>query len=119
MVLKLTAILTLPLGPTIVATSAIIKKATQPQYLIHYTDILASLEGSFTTSLSYEEITNFAKLQLNTMKGWQIENISVDGTGAILPTYSMGSQPLYVMIPNQETIDVAKDKINQTLNAKD
>ena len=53
------------------------------------------------------------------MKGWQIENISVDGTGAILPTYSMGSQPLYVMIPNQETIDVAKDKINQTLNAKD
>lgn len=99
--------------------NAIIKKATQPQYLIHYTDILASLEGSFTTSLSYEEITNFAKLQLNTMKGWQIENISVDGTGAILPTYSMGSQPLYVMIPNQETIDVAKDKINQTLNAKD
>ena len=95
---------------------AIIKKATQPQYLIHYTDILASLEGSFVTSLSYDEITSFAKLQLNTMKGWQIESISVDGTGAMLPTYSMGSQPLSVMIPNQETIDAAKAKINETIS---
>lgn len=95
---------------------AIIKKATQPQYLIHYTDILASLESSFVTSLSYDEITSFAKLQLNTMKGWQIESISVDGTGAMLPTYSMGSQPLSVMIPNQETIDAAKTKINETIS---
>ena len=95
---------------------AIIKKATQPQYLIHYTDILASLESSFVTSLSYDEITSFAKLQLNTMKGWQIESISVDGTGAMLPTYSMGSQPLSVMIPNQETIDAAKAKINETIS---
>lgn len=95
---------------------AIIKKATQPQYLIHYTDVLASLEGSFVTSLSYDEITSFAKLQLNTMKGWQIESISVDGTGAMLPTYSMGSQPLSVMIPNQETIDAAKAKINETIS---
>lgn len=95
---------------------AIIKKATQPQYLIHYTDILASLESSFVTSLSYDEITSFAKLQLNTMKGRQIESISVDGTGAMLPTYSMGSQPLSVMIPNQETIDAAKTKINETIS---
>lgn len=95
---------------------AIIKKATQPQYLIHYTDVLASLEDSFVTSLSYDEITSFAKLQLNTMKGWQIESISVDGTGAMLPTYSMGSQPLSVMIPNQETIDAAKAKINETMS---
>lgn len=98
--------------------SAIIKKATQPQYLIRYTDILASLEGSFITSLSYDEITSFAKLQLNTMKGWKIESISVDGKGAMLPTYSMGSQPLSVMIPDQTTVDAAKEKINIILEGK-
>lgn len=98
--------------------SAIIKKATQPQYLIRYTDILASLEGSFITSLSYDEITSFAKLQLNTMKGLKIESISVDGKGAMLPTYSMGSQPLSVMIPDQTTVDTAKEKINIILEGK-
>ena len=98
--------------------SAIIKKAAQPQYLIRYTDILASLEGSFITSLSYDEITSFAKLQLNTMKGWKIESISVDGKGAMLPTYSMGSQPLSVMIPDQTTVDAAKGKINIILEGK-
>ncbi len=95
--------------------SAIIKKATSAQYLVRYTDILASLEGSFTTSLSYNDITNFAKAQLNSMQGWNIESISVDGTGAMLPTYSMGSQPLYVMIPDQSTVDTAKAKIAEVM----
>lgn len=45
------------------------------------------------------------------MKGWKIESISVDGKGAMLPTYSMGSQPLSVMIPDQTTVDAAKENI--------
>ena len=51
------------------------------------------------------------------MKKWNVESISLDGTGAMLPTYSMGSNlPLYVMIPDENTIKIAKQKINEYLN---
>lgn len=49
------------------------------------------------------------------MKRWQVTSIDVDGTGATSPTYSMGSMPLYVMIPNQQTVDAAKQQIADTL----
>ena len=49
------------------------------------------------------------------MKRWQVTSIDVDGTGATSPTYSMGSMPLYVMIPDQKTVDAAKQQIADTL----
>lgn len=98
--------------------SRVIDKATEPQNLIRYNELLGALQGSFMTSLTYDEITNFAKVQLNNMRSWQIESISVNGTGSMQPTYSMGSQLLYVMIPDQATIDTAITKINELLLAE-
>ena len=33
-----------------------------------------------------------------------------------MPTYSMGSLKLYVMIPDENTVNNAKNKINEYLN---
>ena len=95
--------------------SAILKKATSIQYIVNYPKLLASIEGTFQTSLSYDEITGFAKNQMNTMKSWDVEEFSVNGAGSMQPTYSMGSQLLYVMIPDQNTINEAITKIQETL----
>ena len=95
--------------------TAIINKMSDPKYMLKYSDILTAAEGSFETNLSYDEITGFAKQQLSALKHWEVESIALDGTGASLPTYSMGSQRLYVMIPNQATIDAAKAKIDEYL----
>ena len=95
--------------------TAIINKMSDPKYMLKYSDILSAAEGSFETNLSYDEITGFAKQQLSALKHWEVESIALDGTGASLPTYSMGSQKLYVMIPNQATIDAAKAKIDEYL----
>lgn len=94
---------------------AVFKKATQIKYLANYPSLLSAIEGTFQTSFTYDQITDFAKMQLNTLRSWEIESISVDGTGSMSPTYSMGSQPLYVMIPDQTTVDTAKAKINEYL----
>ena len=94
---------------------AILDKLSDPHYLAKYPKILKNAEGSFETSMSYDEITSFAKYQLSTLQGWEVERISVDGTGAMLPTYSMGAQNLYVMIPDQSTVDNAKAKIAETM----
>jgi hypothetical protein len=72
-------------------------------------------KGSFETNFTYEEITDFARYQLAELKHWTVESISLDGSGAMLPTYSMGSRKLYVMLPYQWTIDEAKSKIAEYL----
>ena len=100
-------------------TEAILKKLSDPHYLSKYPKILKAAEGSFETSMSYDMITEFAKTQLASLHPWTIEKISVDGTGAMLPTYSMGAQKLYVMIPDQSTVDAAKAKITEYLQVSE
>lgn len=99
-------------------TIAIMNKLSDPHYLAKYPKILENAGGSFETTMSYDEITNFAKHQLGTLQGWTVERIAVDGYGASLPTYSMGAQNLYVMIPDQATVDAAKAKINEVMIAE-
>ena len=96
--------------------SKIIEKMTNPKYLVKYNDILTQTESSFETNISYEKITNIVKDELSTLAKWEIETYNLDGTGAMLPTYSMGSMNLWVMIPDQTTIDTAKIKIKEYLN---
>ena len=93
----------------------IIKKITDLHYATRWPQILDATKGTFETSLSYDEITKFARFELATLKKWSIESIQLDGTGSSQPTYSMGSRLLYVMIPDQATIDNAKAKIAETV----
>lgn len=92
---------------------AIIKKLTSPSTLVNYQSILTSLDGAFQTNAGSSEITSLIKQQMNDMRNWQTESISVDGTGTTASTYSMGVTQLYVMIPNQASLDIARQKIEQ------
>ena len=93
--------------------TAIINKLSNPKYLIRYDKILKNTEGTLETDLSYDDITSLAKFELTDLKKWSVESISLDGTGDMQPTYSMGSINLYVMEPNIDTINAAKIKINE------
>ncbi len=95
--------------------SKIIAKVTTPAYILKLPDILRAADGMFETSLTYAEMLDIIKFQLFSGTNWKIESISLDGTGSSQPTYSMPGQDLYVMIPNQETIDDAHDKIVEYL----
>ena len=99
-----------------VITAIVNKVSHNPKYLVRYKDILTAIDGSFVTDLSYEDITSLAKYQLSELKEWKVESISLDGYGASMPTYSMGSLKLYVMIPDENTVNNAKNKINEYLN---
>ena len=96
--------------------SKIIEKMTNPKYLTRYNEILKQTEDSFQTNISYDKITNAVKDELSTLAKWDIETYNLDGYGAMLPTYSMGSMNLWVMIPDEQTIITAKNKINEYLN---
>jgi LCP family protein required for cell wall assembly len=95
--------------------SAIITKLSDKHYTARYSKILDAAKGTFQTSFTDEEIKDFARWQLAELKHWTTENIQLDGTGSMQPTYSMGSMKLYVMIPDQNTIVAAKQKIAEYL----
>ena len=88
---------------------------TNPQYLLRYNDILKRTSNSFETNMTYEEITSIVQEELDTLTKWNIESYNLDGEGDMQPTYSMGSMLLYVMQPDYNTIETAKQKINEYL----
>ncbi|MEG0511079.1 MAG: LCP family protein [Clostridia bacterium] len=99
--------------------AAIIDKLTSSTTILtKYSNILSSLSSSFQTNIAQKDISALVKGQLDNMTSWTITNVSLDGAGSKATTYSAGSQKLYVMIPDQATVNDAKTKINTLLNNK-
>lgn len=95
---------------------AIIKKVLNSNTILtKYTSILDSLEGSFQTNIKQDEISSLVREQLNNMSSWKVTTNSLTGTGANSPTYSMGSQLLYVMVPNSSSVTSATQKIKAVM----
>lgn len=94
---------------------AIVSKLSQPSVAVKYQSILQSLKGTLQTNISSSTLAGFANAQLNDMRGWYVESISVDGTGKMAPTYSMGAQLLYVMEPDTKSVETAKTAIRDYL----
>lgn len=95
---------------------AIIRKLNNPSTLVNYQNIMKSLEGTFQTNAAASDIGMIINQQMDGARDWSVESISVDGAGATNYTYSMGAIPLYVMEPNQASLDSAKQKIQTTMN---
>lgn len=96
---------------------AVINKAMSPAILSSYTEILESLSGNFETSMPYDMIAELVRDQLDKGGSWNIVSCSVDGYGDSRRPYSMSTNA-YVMIPDQETVDAAIEKINQVRNGE-
>ena len=95
---------------------AIIKKVLNSNTILtKYTSILDSLEGSFQTNIKQDEISSLVREQLNNMSSWKITTNALTGTGASSSTYSMGSQQLYVMVPNSSSVTSATQKIKAVM----
>lgn len=98
--------------------SKIIEKVTSPAYLLKLPEILRAADGLFETSFTYDEILDILKYQLLSGTNWQTESLALDGTGSMQPTYSIPSQSLYVMIPNDASVASAQAKITESLKTK-
>lgn len=91
---------------------AVINKALSPELLKNFSGVLEAVEGNFQTSVPYSKIASVVRDQLDKGGDWNIVTYSVNGTADTQYTYSM-NVPLYVMIPDQSTIDVAKELMRQ------
>ncbi len=96
--------------------TAIIDKVSKSSVLISkYKDILESLNGTFQTNMDLKNITEFIKGEINTKFNFEVESIQVTGYDSKNYTYSMSNSLSYVMEPNINSVNNAKEKIQSYL----
>lgn len=98
--------------------SGIINVLTTPAGASHINDVMKIAPKSVSTNMPMEQITNFISAQLDNLKPWTIDSITLEnGADAKLETASMPGQLLYVMLLNkgdiQEVFDAYQTMINQ------
>lgn len=94
--------------------TAIIQKLLSEQFLTNYLPILKSLSNSFITNMPEDELSRFVKAQIDNLTPWTIKTIAVSGKGAMTTeSYSMPGQNISIIIPDETTIQAAKEMIAQ------
>ncbi|WP_448863831.1 LCP family glycopolymer transferase [Dorea sp.] len=95
--------------------TAIINKATSPAILKSANEILASVSDCVETNMTQDEMAKFINMQLNDGGSWNVESQAASGTGDTQACYSSGSQPLYVMWPDENVVTEVSNKINAVM----
>ena len=96
--------------------TAILKKATQPSSLLNYGSIISAVSGSIQTSMTPDQISAQVKQQISSGTSWTVKSMSVTGADSSQYTCSYPHQQLYVMIPDMQTVNQAKQAIQDVLN---
>lgn len=93
---------------------AVINKVTSSETLLtNYNGLMTGLEGTFTTSFTSDEVSDLVKMQLEDNASWNIHSFSVQGTGDKNTTYSAPSTYCYVMNPDENLVNFAKDLLQR------
>jgi LCP family protein required for cell wall assembly len=95
--------------------TSLIKKLSSPAVLGGYNRIVSGVQNSIQTSMPPDVISAQVRQQLSSNQSWTVDSISVDGAGKLDYTWSYPGQRLYVMVPDQATVDAAKAAIQATL----
>lgn len=94
-------------------------KAMSPAIITHYPDMLDALAKGMTTNMSDEQIRSLIKMQMQRRAQWDIRDVQMDGTDSVTKhCFSMPKRELYVMIPDQESVDHALKMIEEFMNGE-
>ncbi len=95
---------------------AFINKARSKEIIVKYNELLKTLDGSFMTNATKSEMLGFVKKEIQSPRNWQIESNILTGEDAYDYTYSYKTSKLYVMLPDEDKVNEAIDKIDNVLN---
>ncbi len=92
---------------------ALMKKAMSKDIIKKYNSLLNSLNGAFVTNMSTGSMTSFIKKELVSPRDWQITSNTLTGIDASEYTYTYKKTKLYVMKPKEESVNTAKQMIQE------
>ena len=94
---------------------AVIQKTASSSLLTNYMSVMNAVAGSFETNMSQEEISDLVKMQLSDMASWNITSYTSEGQVSSAETYSMPGQMLSVVIPDESSVEEAKNMITDVI----
>lgn len=94
------------------------KLKDSPNILADYNSVLEVMNGKFATNIEMNELTSFIKYEIEDIGNYEIISTQVDGTGSMEYTYSYPHQKLYVMFPNEKSVNNAKENIEKVINGE-
>lgn len=97
---------------------AVIEKAMSPKLLTNYAQILNAVAGSMEMTVPMDVIGDLVSRQLADGGSWNVVSYSVTGNGAYEASPAAGGESLYVMYPNQESVEKAKQLIMDLVDGK-
>lgn len=86
---------------------AVIDKLSSGALLANYSDILENMDACFSCDLTQKEIASLVKMQLYDLATWNVKSYGVTGEDAASTTYSIPDTSVYVMIPNEASVQHA------------
>lgn len=95
---------------------AIVNKLTDSKtLLLKYNKILKYIQPTMNMSFSSVEVKALVKMQIKNGKGWDFESSTITGHDSSRTVYSSGDTAVYVMSPDQVSIDAATEKIKKAM----
>ena len=99
---------------------AMVNKLKSPALLMGFSKLMDAAADCFVTSLSQEQISALVRMQLGDLANWDIQSYAVTGSGAkSTKCYSAKGQSLYVMKPDENSVNEAKALIAAVLGGED
>lgn len=95
---------------------AVIQKAASSSLLTNYASVMDAVSGSFETNMSQEKIAELVRMQLSDMSSWNITTYTATGQVSSGETYSAPGEILSIVIPDENSVQEAKNMINSILN---
>ncbi|HIW20544.1 MAG TPA: LCP family protein [Candidatus Dorea intestinavium] len=95
--------------------TAILQKMMTPSMIVQVDSLLSSVEGSFETNMTHEEMQKLIKTQINSGLDFDIQSVAATGTGGSDVCFSTGTQPLYVTYPDENSINEIKAQLNEII----
>ena len=99
---------------------AMANKLKSPTLLMSFSKLMDAAADCFVTSFSQEQISALVRMQLGDLASWDIQSYTVTGSGAkSSKCYSAKGQSLYVMKPDENSVNEAKALIAAVLGGED
>ncbi len=83
---------------------AILERVMFPDILFQANEILDNVADCVETNMTRDEMAKFIHMQLSELTAWEIETTAATGSGDKQACFSSGSQPLYVMWPDEAVV---------------
>ena len=94
---------------------ALINKAMSPAILNNMGSLISTLGENVETNMGTDQMSRLISQQLSDGSSWTIESQAAIGAGDTQACFSSGSQPLYVMWPNDNSVNTISQKIKDMM----